>query len=68
MPKPAVETEAYSIDEFPDVLGISKRHARYLIKAGRIASLKIGAGVLVPKAVVKELLEGTIAKGGQVTI
>ena len=49
----------YSIMEAGEILGLSRESAYRAAKLGTIPTIKIGKRVLVPRAALERLLEGT---------
>ena len=51
-----VQRLTYSVDEAAELLGISRTLAYEAIRKGEVPHIKIGKRILVPKAMIEELL------------
>lgn len=55
----ATEKSTYSVVEAARLLGLSRNSVYQAIDRGQLPSLKIGKRILIPKILLKRLLEGT---------
>lgn len=60
---PAVERQTVSIEEAATFLGVSRWLAYELVKRGELPTVRLGRRVLVPRAALDRMLEGTQGAG-----
>lgn len=54
------EPKVYSVREFAKVMKISQSMAYFLVRTGKLRTVKIGDRVLIPASVVDQILTGQI--------
>src|SRR5262249_22601406 len=56
--EPAVQPDAYRIDEAAQALGLSLRETKRLIASGELGSRKVGRARLIPRQAISDFLNG----------
>lgn len=58
MEKEVLPKLAYSVEEFAQVVGLSRNHAYALVRGGALKALKAGSRWVIPVKAVERWLEG----------
>jgi excisionase family DNA binding protein len=53
-----LERQGYSVEEFAQVLGLSRASAFRAVARGDVAAIRIGKRIIIPKAAIERLLNG----------
>lgn len=56
--------DVLTVDEVAKLLRVGRNHAYELVRTGVVRSIKLGRRIVVPKAVMMDLLQGTGATPG----
>ena len=56
--KAPIEKLTYSVDEFCEIMGISRNHGFTAVRNGEVPHLRLGKRILIPRVAVERMLAG----------